>query len=229
MLTGLLISLIVTALAIHYFFVERPRRQRLSVKPALPEPIPPRQALNSLPDGAYLQTGFTWTRILDNGDILVGIHPILVSLVGAPYSLKVMPEGWRVAKGSPVVRLRQGKREIRIGSPVNGRIAEVNPNACMEQGWSLSGSGDDTCWIYRMEAQNVFHEAPLWLEGEAAEAWSREKYQQIRDQLISAAAHQEVGLALADGGEMPMGILGQLPDDAWEGFQDAFLPSVPKK
>jgi glycine cleavage system H lipoate-binding protein len=229
MLTGLLISLIVTALAINYFFVERPRRKRLAVKPALPEPIPPREALNSLPDGAYLQTGFTWTRILENGDILVGIHPILVSLVGSPYSLKVMPEGWRVAKGSPVVRVRQGKREIRIGSPVSGRIAEVNPNACMEQGWILSGSGDDTCWIYRMEAQNIFHEAPLWLEGEAAEAWSREKYQQIRDQLISDAAHQDVGLALADGGEMPIGILGQLTDDAWEGFQDTFLPSVSKK
>lgn len=229
MLTGLLIGLISTALAIHFLFVERPRRKRLSVRPALPEPLPPREALNSLPDDVYLQTGFTWTRILENGDILVGIHPILVSLVGSPYSLKVMPEGWRLAKGSPMVRIRQERREIRIGSPVSGRIAEVNPNACMEQGWTLSTSADDVCWIYRMEAQNIFHEAPLWMEGEEAAAWSREKYREIRDHLTFATAHQEVHVAPADSDDMPIGLLGQLAGDGWESFQDAFLPSVPKK
>ena len=228
MLTGFFISLIVAALAIHYLFVERPRRKKLLVTPALPEPLPLRDALNGLPDGGYLQPGFTWTQILDNGEVLVGIHPMLVSLVGSPYSLRVIPEGWQVAKGSPVVRIRQEGRELRIGSPVSGRIVEVNPNACMEKGWIRSSAGD-SCWIYRMEAQNLFQEMPLWLDGDEARGWILERYGKIRDHVMEGATDEEVGLALADGGEMPVGILGQLPDDAWERFQDAFLPSVPKK
>jgi glycine cleavage system H lipoate-binding protein len=228
MLTGFFISLIVVALVLHYLFVERPRRQKLMVTPALPEPLPLREAMNGLPSGAYLQPGFTWTQILENGEVLVGIHPMLVSLVGSPYSLRVMPEGWQVAKGSPVVRIRRDRRELRIGSPVGGRIVEVNPNACMEKGWTRSSSGD-SCWIYRMESPSLFQEVPLWLDGEKAVAWTRERYGQVRDYVMEAAADDEVGMALADGGEMPIGVLGQLKDDAWDSFQDAFLPSVPKK
>lgn len=219
MLTGLFLTLIVAALLLHFFLVERPRRKRSLVDPSLPEPLPLEEALGALPEGALFQpTTFTWVRILPDRHILLGLHPLLVSLVGSPYRLDVIPEGWHLAKGKPLLRIKQGRRLLQIFSPVTGRIAEVNPNACMEKGWTTPRDGEE-CWVYRVEPENLLWEVPSWLEREEAKAWIRNRCLDLRGFLAGSEA-PGVG---NDSGDLPVGVLAGLDKDAWNRFQDRFL------
>jgi hypothetical protein len=64
---------------------------------------------------------------------------------------------------------------------------------------------------------------PRWLQGNAASHWAHQTYRQLRDFLFQTEVHREVGLAAADGGEVPSGVLSLLDPSGWEGFQASFL------
>jgi len=222
MLTALFIVTVLSFLTFHYLFVARPRMREGLTNPALPQPIPVHEAVHGLPAGAFLQPTFTWTRIRESGEILLGLHPILVSLVGAPYKLELIPEDWRIKKGNPLIRIQRGSRELQVFSPVDGRITEVNHNACMENGWA-SSNPEEGCWVYRIKPVDVAQEVPSWLLGDPAANWIQTRYGQIRDFLLHEPGDEEVGFLAADGGEIPLGILNHLSDSAWTTFQDNFL------
>jgi hypothetical protein len=59
--------------------------------------------------------------------------------------------------------------------------------------------------------------------GKPAVDWSRAQYGRIRDHLLERTADPATGLALADGGELPVGALNQLDAAAWADFEDEFL------
>lgn len=221
MLTGVLAVILFLALALHLLLVEQPRRKARMVTPALPEPLPLEDAVAALPDGAFLQPTFTWAHLQENGDLLVGVHPLIVSLVGSPYKLEVIPEGWEVRKGMPLLKIRRGRRRLQLFSPVNGRIAEVNPNACMEKGWTQRVAGDD-CWVYRIEPVNASVELPLWFLGDQANSWVQSRFVEVKEYLTGVL---EGGSAdTEDPSEtIRVGILAEADREAWSGFQERFL------
>jgi hypothetical protein len=59
--------------------------------------------------------------------------------------------------------------------------------------------------------------------GQTAVDWTRSQYGRIRDHLLERSADPHTGLALADGGELPVGALKQLDAAEWSDFQDEFL------
>ena len=59
--------------------------------------------------------------------------------------------------------------------------------------------------------------------GTQAADWTRNRYERIREHLQYAAAHGTTGLALADGGEVPFGALGELAPEVWLNFEETFL------
>ncbi len=218
MLTALFLSLIIAALALHFFLVERPRRKAAEVEPVLPEPRPVDQALRSLPELVFLQTNFTWVHLLPDGRLLLGLHPVIISLVGAPYRLELIPEGWNLAKGRPLLRVFRGDRHLQIRSPVSGKIVEVNPHACQERGWSHPRNAEE-CWVYRVDPEHLLWDLNSWLQGEEAEAWLR-------------TSMMEIGAFLADAsGEDPpqgpeeihVGALAKLDQAGWRAFEEEFL------
>jgi glycine cleavage system H lipoate-binding protein len=219
MLTGLFLTLIIVALLLHFFFVERPRRKGRLVDPSLPEPLPLAEALEGLADKVLFQPNtLTWIDVLPEGHLLLGLHPVLISLVGSPYRLDVMAEGWHVGKGKPLLRVQQGRRDLQVYSPVAGRIAEVNPNACMERGWTQPRNADE-CWIYRIEPENLIWEVPSWLEAREGEEWLRTRLADI----LSFLSENGAAALPEDPGEIPVGILQRLDETAWNAFQDRFL------
>ncbi len=62
-----------------------------------------------------------------------------------------------------------------------------------------------------------------WLSGEAAREWLRDRYLAMRDFVQRLASEQELGYALADGGDLPIGALGELDPADWLEFEEAFL------
>lgn len=222
-MVALLVVLTIAALiAVDYFVIERRARPEPVEEIPLPGLVPLSESAGRVPREVFLHPGYTWGRLREDGGLLLGVHPLLLGLVGAPYQLERLPAGARVQKGAPLFRVGKGARRLAVPSPVTGTVAEVNPVVTGETSWEGVESYDG-CWLCRMEAQDVEAELPGWFKGERAVEWTAHQYRRIRDFLVEAVAGSEVGRALADGGEVPAGILAQLDDGAWARFQAAIL------
>jgi glycine cleavage system H lipoate-binding protein len=229
MLTALFLTSIIVVILLHFLLVERPRMKAAQVEPSLPEPLPLEEALSGLPEGAYIQPTLTWCRVLPDGHLLVGIHPALVSLVGAPYKLELTPEGWSIGRGSSLLRIRRGNRRLQVLSPVAGKIVEVNPHACGERGWNRPRNPDE-CWIYRVLPENLIWEIPGWMQGPQAESWIQDRFGQIERFVVQIRGEEGPGSAGSGGsgervGEpvLSVGVLSDLDSAAWRTFEDHFL------
>jgi glycine cleavage system H lipoate-binding protein len=225
MLTGLFVILVVTALVLRYVLAEAPTENLARSALPLPRPITLGEAVEPPPRAVSLQPTFTWTRIRRNGEIFLGIHPLLTSLLGLDYSLELLPDDAAVEKGEPLLKIRSGKRELQIDSPVGGVVVEGNTDFSPLPGWEGSTMRGGS-WVYRIEPAGKWTENPLWLEGEDASAWAHLQYRKIRDFLFGTEIHSEVGFAAADGGEIPAGVMTQLDDADWGAFQASFLHST---
>jgi glycine cleavage system H lipoate-binding protein len=223
-MVALLVALTIVALVAADYFLLRPRRAANLDEGEIPLPglEPLSTALDRLPAGVFLQPTFTWSRIRPDGDILLGVHPLLFGLVGAPYDVERLPGGEHVEKGAPLVRIRKGDRRLTVRSPVAGRIAEVNRVVAGETDWT--GLTDERGgWLYRIVPERVAGEVPTWFIGESATEWTRRQYQRLREQLTALAGGPDLAGTMADGGEIPTGILARLDDAAWTAFERAVL------
>jgi len=217
MLATVFLVIVVTLLTGHYFLVERPRR--LAAESASrPLAIPLRQLVNRLPAGVFLQPTFTWGQVRPGGDVEIGVHPMLLSLLGPSPKLEMRSAGEHVDKGDPLMTVGSGERRLVVRSPVAGSISMANATPPVETEWQ--SRSDRTCVI---QPESLSNEVPGWMIGQTAIDWSREQYGRIRDHLLERSADPQTGLALADGGELPVGALNQLNAADWVDFEEEFL------
>ena len=176
-------------------------------------------AQEQVPTGVLLHPTFTWSRAAASGSVLLGVHPMLLELVGAPFALEFRDPGEQVAKGDPLVRVTRGDRHLTVRSPVAGQVLQVNREATGATRWA--GNGDT--WLYRLQPERVADEVPSWFSGDRAAEWTRRQYQQLRSYLHDAATAGQLGAVMADGGDLPAGILGDMDARVWAGLEDRFL------
>lgn len=217
MLAAVFFAIVVALLTGHYFLVERPRRLA-GASAAGPLALPLRELITRLPAGIFLQPTFTWGQVRPGGDVEIGVHPMLLSLLGPNPKLEMRSAGEHVEKGGPLMTIGSGERHLVVRSPIAGSIVMANATPPNDTGWQ-SRSGR-TCLI---QPERLSDEVPTWMIGKAAADWSRAQYGRIRDHLIERSADPQTGLALADGGELPVGALNQLDVADWADFENEFL------
>jgi hypothetical protein len=221
MLFALFVIVAATLIVAHHFLIARPRQraaaleERLAVKRA-----PPAVTLAPVPRGVFLQRTYTWSQINPSGELLMGLHPLLLNLVGAPQEIEVIPEK-KVERGLPLFRLRKDDRQFIVSSPVTGELRAAREMVDGDTTWEEISDGDR--WLCRIELEHVEDEVSSWMSGDRAEAWSSGQFAEIREHLLSLGACGGLGLTLADGGEIPAGALALLDQAEWEAFEERFL------
>lgn len=225
MVALLVIVSIVALIALDYFVLRKGRAAREAVGTIeLPGLQPLSEAFRRLPAGVFLQPTYTWSRIREDGEVFIGLHPMLFGLIGAPYDLQLLGQGRDVRKGAPLARVGRGARYLTVRSPIAGVITEVNHRVAGETDWSGLAETDGA-WLYRLRPERVGDEVPTWLIGERAVEWTRAQYARLRNRLAGVAVAHSLGAVMPDGGEIPAGILGELDEQAWRAVQIEFLES----
>ena len=225
MVAVLVATTILALLAADY--VLRPRRQQRG-EPALPlpPPEPVAAAVRTLPSGIFVQPTFTWTTIEANGLVTLGVHPMLFGLLGPPYDVRLLADGESVTKRDPLVRIGKAGRTVTVRAPLAGRIREVNRMVTGEVGW-YDLQRDGGSWLYRIEAEHVDREVSTWMIADQAADWTQRQYARVRDFLVGFVAAPDVARTMADGGEIPVGVLADLDDRGWAAFEAEFLRGEP--
>lgn len=222
MLAVLFALIVISAIAVHYLLVQRPRQRVAAAEALLAGPLPLSRAMGHMPVGVFLQPTYTWGQISPDGELMLGVHPMLLSLVGQPFKIDLPESGTHLRKGDPLVWIGKGDRCLAVRSPVSGRVLEVNPGNG-DASWDRLNTRHGG-WMCRLEPEKVDEEVPTWMIGDRAQQWTREKYSAICDHLQRAKSEQHLGFAMADGGELPTGILSEFDQSAWLAFQE-FLES----
>jgi glycine cleavage system H lipoate-binding protein len=221
MLTAVFVLVVITMIVAHHFLIAE-RRERATEARSLTALGPLSALLPRFPDDVLFQPGFTWSRSNEKGGQVVGVHPLLLGLVGSPYELEVVA-GFKVEKGSPLIRVNKGDRSLSLRSPISGRVMETRE--LTDRGDSEARKSDWDHWVCRVEPEDAEPRDSLWMSGDRALEWTQQMYADIRDHLMRGGVARGLGFALADGGELPLGVLGDLESWEWTAFQETFLDS----
>lgn len=222
-MVAVLVALTILALLTAEYVLVRNRGARV-VTEDVPQPAlrSLSETVASVPAGLFLHPTFTWGRLETDGRVTVGIHPLLLGLVGTPLRLDRRAAGDVVSKGLPFIRLGSGDKELTVRSPVSGRIAEVNSRFSGDWGWP-SVDEPNGHWLYRIEPEAIGDDIRHWMVSTDATAWTRRQLDQLRWHLERYAQRPDIGLVMADGGDLPVGVLSQLDERAWRVVQKTFL------
>lgn len=213
------VALTILALVALDYFVIHPKQQKNSEEMSIGEIIPLSETLKNIPAGVFLQPSFTWTKIQDDGAIKIGLHPMLLGLVGAPYEIELLQDKEHVEKGDPLMRINKDGRYITLKTPVSGEVLKYNQALIGETDWQHLNAS----WLYKIKPVNVQTELPEWHYVEDSREWMNDRYQKIKSFIFDKTAPTSVGVTLADGGDVPVGILSELDDKAWSEFKNEFL------
>jgi hypothetical protein len=220
MLIAIFVLTVTAVLVVHHLLVERPRGRAARETREWSGPDRPCAALSGVPAGVFLQPTCTWSRQNADGELLLGVQPLLASLVGYPQRLEVVARG-RVGKGEPLIRIRREGRELLVRSPVSGVVRGTRNGVDAPTSWHGLSVRDS--WVCRVEPENLDREAATWTAAAEARAWSAGRYGAMRDRLLELGADRELGTALADGGELPAGVVMRLDEAGWAAFEEEFL------
>jgi glycine cleavage system H lipoate-binding protein len=216
-MTLVVLTFVVFVLLDHFVFSKQPETAR-ALSPIVPLPA----VAGQVPAGVFLQPTFTWSRLGGSGEVYVGVHPMLLGLVGEACALELRAPGERVGKGESLVGLSLAGRHLTVRSPLAGRVDAVNSRVSRGALWR-GLEGDDGGWLYRIQSERVADEVPHWFAGEQAAEWARRRYDELRAYLHDAMTGGHLGTVMADGGELPVGILGDMDASVWAGLEDRFL------
>jgi glycine cleavage system H lipoate-binding protein len=176
-----------------------------------------------VPDGVYLQPTYTWSRVGISGAVYVGLHPALLSLLGPEAEVEVRAAGDRVEKGDVLASLGRSGLRLTVRSPISGRVSRVNRRVVHgEPRWDEVEAGGAP-WLYQVWSENVADETPRWLTGRRALEWARHRSEEVRSFLLEACPAGGLGAVMADGGDLPTGILGAMDQGVWHRFEERFL------
>jgi len=216
MVVLMVILTILLFVAIDYSIQKRKKVGVLSQ--AHPGKVALSQVLSALPNGVFLQPSFTWTKLLDSGNLLMGIHPVILGLIGQPDEIEMLKNGQGVKKGETLLKIHKGERVLDVVAPINGTITGLNDQVIEDSTVEMVSQN----WIYSIKPENVAAELPKWMIADKAKNWINEKYAQMKRFFQESVTQTDMGITMADGGDLPFGILSQFDEKIWHKFENDF-------
>jgi glycine cleavage system H lipoate-binding protein len=161
-----------------------------------------------------LAPNHTWVAPRGRG-IAVGVDEIAQRILPSATALELPRAGMEVHRGDPIAVVRAGKRAIRIGAPVDGRVVAVNrrvrrnPALVKEDPY---GAG----WLFLLEPRDDgWRSLPV---GERARTWLAAERRRL-----ALCVEERLGIAAADGGELLEPAPALLGEEGWNEVVAKFL------
>ncbi|HSD21958.1 MAG TPA: glycine cleavage system protein H [Anaeromyxobacter sp.] len=164
--------------------------------------------------GAYYAPNHTWLAPAARG-LRVGIDDFAQRLIPSATAVELPRAGMKVRRGDPVAVVRAGGRTIRVLAPIDGTIVDGNGAVRRDPGLVKRepyGRG----WLFGIvPADGSYLTFPQDWDGGG---WLRRERERL-DRYVE----QELGLAAADGGELPPPAPSTLGEEGWQRVVATFL------
>ena len=158
----------------------------------------------------YVHPGHAWLRILDDGEVLVGIDDFAQACVGDVDDVRLPHLVERVEQGSVAFHLVHGKRVLPMLSPVTGWVIEKNQ--LLEHAPTLVNSAPlNEGWLFKVHPHRLHPQLRNLMTGKWAHHWQ----DAVRTQLNRFFSASPV-LMYQDGGVMLHNLSDRCSDREWE-------------
>lgn len=177
----------------------------------------------TVPQGLFYNTDHTWAFLNTKGLARVGIDDFLRKAVGEVEVNPQVSAGQTVKKGELMAQLICGDKTLNVFAPVSGKVTQHNAFAHIP---SDQGNPYKNAWLMELKPENWLAETKSFVFAEKAHEWMKSEIERFRD-FVSLTAQkyspESAMVTLQDGGEPREQIMREMPDEAWDEFQDAFL------
>jgi len=168
-------------------------------------PEPEGSAGLSYPGQRLYQRGHTWVEEQSDGTARLGLDDFASRLLGKPDRVVLPDRGQRLTVNGTAWTARKANAEVRILAPISGEVVET----CAQ------GSG----WYLRVRPDGPVSEARHLLGRNEVAAWVRHEL----DRLQTFASDPQVGVVLADGGELVEDLSGSFQPGDWDHLCSSFF------
>lgn len=158
--------------------------------------------------GLYYHPGHTWVMPQEDGTVRIGLDDFGWRLVGGIHRVNLPPEGSLVLEGEAAVQLDCGKKRAKLLSPVDGVVTALN-KALIEEGLAMELDPYGNGWLFTAKVPDErFTRLPT---GDAAIEWLKQETDRL-----SLFLHRELGVTVANGGELIPKPPAMLSEEQWE-------------
>jgi glycine cleavage system H protein len=175
-----------------------------------------------VPDGIFFAPSHTWLNLFPSGKLRLGVDDFIARLVSRPQIVLLKNAGDKIAKGDPIILLKETDHLLTVRSPLSGEILETNEELTRNPSYlreRLFGDG----WGYTIKPEAVSELKSMMIGGESR-TWIRGEFSRLRNFFAEQNTNGALQPAyLQDGGAPAAGALGAMDDRTWHGFEDAFL------
>jgi glycine cleavage system H lipoate-binding protein len=168
--------------------------------------------------GAFHAPNHTWLAPRGPGELALGIDDVARTLLPSATAVQLLRPGTSFVRGDPIAVVHAGRHQVAIPAPVGGTVVRVNPKVCRDPDLVRRepyGPG----WLVAIEPEDGDY--MKYPQGAEAKGWLASE----RDRLGRVMAG-ELGLAAADGGDLPAPTPGLLGDAGWRKVLLSFLAAA---
>jgi glycine cleavage system H lipoate-binding protein len=166
------------------------------------------------PDAAYAPW-HTWLAPAGAGLARVGLDALAQKLLPRVTRVEMAAAGTTLAAGDVVARVECGDRAATVLAPAAGLVVATNDELRHDPDL-LRRDGYHRGWLALVAP--AAEDTPRLARGAQARAWLADE-----DRRLGLAFEHELGLAVADGGELVGSPASILPPDRWARLVEAFL------
>lgn len=156
-----------------------------------------------------------WIETRKDGTIRLGIDDLAHKLLGKVTGIDLPEKGIRIHKESPLFGLKCGERNVRLCSPIDGRIRYTNEK--LKDDVSLLNEDPYMRWVITMEPSNLQNSLKNLLFGEEAKVWFEGDVDRLRYRI-----ERDIGVTVVDGGTL-IRTTDKLDKEEWESLIKDFL------
>ncbi len=203
-------------------FVRRSREKKGSLAVPIVQRYQAHTTPVRIPEGIFFARSHTWLNMFPSGKVHVGIDDFVTRLLERPQITLLSKMGDHVAKGDPLLLLKEDGRELTVHAPMDGEILAVNEDLPLKPELMKNLLFTDG-WAYSMKPERP-SELKDMLLGEETRMWIAEEFRRLRDVFAGMSQHGElVPALLQDGGPPVAGAMKQMPVSVWNRFEREFL------
>ena len=215
------VATITVFLAIDWF-VRRAREKKGVRTPSFVQRTLEHSISVRIPEGIFFARSHTWMNLFPSGKVYLGIDDFVSRLLEHPEVILLRMAGDHVAKGDPILLLKEDGRELTIHAPVDGEILAINEELPSKPELMKNLLFTDG-WAYSIKPKRP-SELKEMIFGEETAMWIAEEFRRLRDVFAGMSQHGElVPALLQDGGPPIAGAMKQMPVSVWNRFEREFL------
>ena len=179
----------------------------------------------STPKGLFFSRNHTWLQLEKSGEARIGIDDFLIKVLGDVVVHPLKSPGDDIKKGEPIAFIEQAGKELKMHSPVSGKITGFN-SAIIEEEAAFVGDPYGEGWLFTLQPDSWKAETAGYLLGDESESWMEGELQRLKDFLnvtFSRNSDPSMLLVYQEGGELQMNPLSNMEVEVWDDFQNEFL------